>query len=121
MEDVLDLLFFDNFSKKAEEVEDPQKAAEVIQEYEGIIRTNKKGVIRIAYHQGKVFKKFKYKEKFITLVNKLGINKTNMIFKIIFLCEGQSNMLKSSIGLVFFKTHDKDIPEICNKNELEFP
>ena len=83
----------------------------------------KKGIIRIAYHQGKVFKKFKDKEKFITLVNKLGIHKTTIIFKInIFkLCERHSKLLKSSIGLGFLKTHYKDIQEICNENEQEFP
>ena len=42
--------------KKVQEVEDPEKAAELIQECESIIRTNKKGIIRIAYHQGKIFK-----------------------------------------------------------------
>ena len=43
------------FNKKPEEVEDPEKAAEVIQECENIIRTKKNGIIWIAYHQGKVF------------------------------------------------------------------
>ena len=54
----------------------------MIRKYENIIRTKKKGIINIAFHQGKVFKKFKDKEKFITLVNKLGIHKTTIIFKI---------------------------------------
>ena len=84
-----DTIETDDFNKKVEEVEDPEKAAEVIQECESIIWTKKKGIIQIAYHQGKVFKKFKDKEKFITHVNKLGIHKTTIIFKInIFkLCE----------------------------------
>ena len=56
----------DELNKQAEEVQDPEEAAKVIQEYENIIRTNKKGIIRIAYHQGKVFKKFNGKEKLIT-------------------------------------------------------
>ena len=61
--------------KKVQEVEDPEKTAELIQECESIIRRNKKGIIRIAYHQGKIFKKFKDKEKFKSLVGKLGIHK----------------------------------------------
>ena len=65
----------DELTKKVEEVEDPEKAAGLIQQCESIIQTKKKGIIQIAYHQGKVFKKFKDKEKFITLVNKLGILK----------------------------------------------
>ena len=88
-----DTIETDKFNKKVEEVEDPEKAAEVIQECENIIRTKKKGIIWTAYHQGKVFKKFNDKEKFITLVNKLGIHKTTIIFKInIFkLCERDPN------------------------------
>ena len=59
----------------------------------------------MAFHQGKVFKKFKYKEKFITLVNKLGIHKTTVIFKVNVykLCERHPKLLKSSIGLGFLK------------------
>ena len=53
----------------------------MIQKYKNIIRTKKKG-ISIAYHQGKVFKKFKGKEKFITLVSRLGIHKNTIIFEI---------------------------------------
>ena len=94
----------------------------MIQECESIIRTRKKGINQIAYYQGKVFKKFKDKEKFITLVNKLGIHKTTIIFKINIskLCERQSKLSKSSINLVILKTHYKDIREICNENEQEF-
>ena len=54
-------------NKKAEEFDKPEDAAAVIKQYEDIIRTKKKGIISIAYHQGKVFKKFKEKEKFIKL------------------------------------------------------
>ena len=112
----------DELNKQAEEIQDPEEAVKVIQKYKNIIRTKKKGVIRIAFHQGKVFKKFKDKEKFITLVKNIGIHKTAIIFKInIFkLCERHSKLLKSSIGLGFLKTHYKDIREICNENEQEF-
>ena len=72
----------DDLKKKAKEVEQPQKAAEVIKECENIIKANKKGIVRFAYYQGKVCKKFKDKEKFSTLVNKLKIHKTTIVFKI---------------------------------------
>ena len=55
--------------KKVDEVEEPEKVAEVIKECENVIKTNKKSIIHNAYYQGKVFKKFKVKEKFSTLVN----------------------------------------------------
>ena len=60
----------DKLNKQAEEeVKDPEEAAKVIQKYKNIIRTKNKGIINIAYHQGKVFKKFKEKDNFITLVS----------------------------------------------------
>ena len=109
-------------NKKAEEVQNPEEATEVIQVYEDIIQTNKKGIINIAHHQGKVFKKFKDKEKFITLVNKLKIHKTTIIFKIntFKLCERHPKLLNSSIGLGFLKYYYKDIKEICSENAQEF-
>ena len=83
----------------------------------------KKGIINIAFHQGKVFKTFKDKEKFISLVNKLGIHKTTIIFKInVFkLIDKYPKLLKSSIGLGFLKNYYKDIEEICMENAKEFP
>ena len=72
----------DELKKKAEEVEEPEKAAEVIKECKNIIKTNKKGIVRVAYYQGKVFKKFKDTEKFSTLVNQWKIHKTTIVFKI---------------------------------------
>ena len=120
---VNEVVELDELNKQAEEeVQDPEEAAKVIQKYENIIRTKKKGIISIAYHQGKVFKKFKDKEKFITLVSRLGIHKNTIIFKInVFkLCERHPKLLKSSIGLGFFKNHHKDIKEICMENAQEF-
>ena len=112
----------DELNKKAEEVQNPEEAAEVIQECENIIRTKKKGITCIACCQGKVLKKFKDKEKFITLVNRLGIHKTTIMFKINVykLCERHPKLLKSSIGLGFLKNHYKDIKEICSENAKEF-
>ena len=57
----------EELNKMAEEVEKPKNAAAVIKQYEDIIWTKKKGIISIAYHQGKVFKRFKDKEWFIRL------------------------------------------------------
>ena len=95
---------FDDLNKKAEEIKDPEKAAEIIKWYEDIIKIKKKGIINIAYHQGQVFKRFKEKEKFAKLVSELGIHKTTIIFKInVFeLRKKCPKLLKSSIGLGFF-------------------
>ena len=113
---------FENLNKEAEEVQDPEEAAEIIKRYEDVIKTKKKEIINVAYHQGQVFKRFKEKEKFAKLVSELGIHKTTIIFKInIFkLCEKYRKLLKSSIGLGFFKNYHKVIKAICKENEKDF-
>ena len=70
---------FEDLNKEAKETKDPEKAAEIIKRYEDIIKTKKKGIINVAYHQGQVFKRFKEKEKFAKLVMELGIHKTTII------------------------------------------
>ena len=113
---------FEDLNKEAKEIQDPEKAAEIIKRYEDIIKTKKKGIINVAYHQGQVFKRFKEKEKFAKLVSELGIHKTTMIFKINVskLCKKYHKLLTSSIGLGFFKHYHKDIKAICEKKEKDF-
>ena len=113
---------FEDLNKEAKETKDPEKAAEIIKRYEDIIKTKRKGIINVAYHQGHVFKRFKEKEKFAKLVSKLGIHKTSVILKInVFkLCKKYPKLLTSSIGLGFFKDYRKDIKEIYKENENDF-
>ena len=117
-----DIVKFDDLNKEAEEVHHPEKAAKIIKRYEDIIKTKRKGIINVAYHQGQVFKRFKEKEKFAKLVSELGIHKTTMIFKINVskLCKKYHKLLTSSIGLGFFKHYHKDIKVICEKKEKDF-
>ena len=42
---------FDDLNKEAEETQDLKKAAKIIKRYEDIIKTKKKGIINVAYHQ----------------------------------------------------------------------
>ena len=113
---------FDDLNKEAEEIQDPEKAAEIIKRYEDIIKTRKKGIINVAFHQGQIFKRFKEKKKFAKLVSGLGIHKTTIIFKInVFeLCEKYRKLLKSSLGLRFFENYNKDIKAICKENAEDF-
>ena len=115
-------LEFDDLNKEAEKIQDPEKAAEIIKQYEDIIKTKKKGTINVAFRQGQIFKRFKEKEKFAKLVNELRIRKATIIFKInVFkLCKKYPKLLKSSIGLGFFKNYHKDIKAICKENEEDF-
>ena len=73
---------FDDLNKEVKEIQDLEKAAEIIKRYEDIIKRKKKGIINIAFHQGQIFKRFKQKEKFAKLVSELGIHKTAIILKI---------------------------------------
>ena len=113
---------FDHLNKEAKEIQDPEKAAEIIKWYKDIIKTKKKEIINVAFYQGQICKRFKEKEKFAKLVSELRIHKTTIIFKInIFkLCEKYPKLLKSFIGLGFFKNHHKDIKAICKENEEDF-
>ena len=100
-----EIVEFDDLNKEAEKIEDPEKAAEIIKRYEDIIKTKNKGIINVAYHQGQVFKRFKKKENFAKLISELGNHKTTIIFRInIFkFCKKHPKLLKSFIGLGFFK------------------
>ena len=110
---------FGYLNKEAEEIQDLEKAAEIIKQYKDIIKRKKKGIINVAFYQRQIFKRLKEKEKFAKLVNELRIHKTTIIFKInVFkLCEKYRKLLKSSIGLGFFKNYYKDIEAICKENE----
>ena len=109
----------EDLNKEAEEIEESERAVRIIKRYEDIIKTKKKGIISIAYYQGKVFKRFKEKEKFVKLVSELGIHKNTIIFKInVFkLCERYPKQLRSSIGLGLFKNYHKDIKTVNKENE----
>ena len=117
-----EVLECEDLNKEAEEVQDSERAAEIIKRYQDIIKIKNKGIINVAYHQRQVFKKFKEKEKFVKLVSELRIHKTTTIFRInIFkLCKKHPKLLKSSIGLGFFKNYHKDIKAICEENEKDF-
>ena len=112
----------EDLNKEAEETQEPEEAAEVIKRYEDIIKTKKTGIITITYHQGKVFKRFKEKEKFVKLVNELGIHKNTIIFKInVFkFCEKYPKLQRSSLGLGLFKSYYKDVKAVCKENEKDF-
>ena len=93
--------------------EKPKDAAAIIKQYEEIICTEKKNITSIAYHQGRVFKRFKDKEKFIKLVNEFKVHKSTIIFKIniVKLIDKHTKLMNTSVTLGFLKT----ITRILNK------
>ena len=106
-----EVLECEHLNKQAEEVQDLKKAADIIKWYEDFIKIKHKGIINVAYHQ--VFKRFKEKEKFADLLRQLAIHKNTIIFRtnVFTLCQKHPKLLKSSIGLEFFKNYHKDIKE----------
>ena len=94
-----DIFKTEELNEKADKAGKPEGAAAIIKQYEDIIRTKKKNISK-AYHQGKDFKRFKHKKKFIKLVHEFKVHKGTMI----------------SVTLDFLKNYCKDIKEISNKN-----
>ena len=76
-----DIIETEELNEKADKKEKPEDATPIIKQYEDIICTKKKNIIPIVYRQGKVFKRFKDKEKFIKLVNEFKVHKSTIIFK----------------------------------------
>ena len=76
----------------------------------------------VAFYQGKIFKRFKEKEKFQEMAGKLKIHKSTIVFKInVFkLIEKYPKLMKSSVTLTFLKNYLKDIKEVCEENSSEF-
>ena len=101
-------------NEKAKKVEKPEDGADVIKQYEEVIRVKKKDIISIAHHQGKMFKRFRKKEKFIKLVSELKVHKSTGKFKInIFeLIDKYPKLMNSSATLGFFL---RTITRILNK------
>ena len=112
----------EELNEKADKVEKIEDAANIIKQYEEIIRTKKKNIVCIGYHQGKVFRRFKEKKKFIKLLKVFKVHETTMIFKIniIKLIDEDPKLMKSSVTLGFLKNNYKDIKQICKENPNEF-
>ena len=116
------LIEMKELDEQTEKIVKLEDAVEIIKKYEEILRTKRKGIIAVAFHQGKVFKCFKEKEKFMQMVGKLKIHKSTIVFKInLFkLIEKHPKLMKSSVTLTFLKNYFKGIKRICKENSSEF-
>ena len=97
-----------------------EEAASIIKEYGDIIRTKK--MICISYLQGKVFRRSKEKEKFISMFSTSKVTKSKMMFKIniVKLIHQFSKLMESSLTLIFFKNYFIDTKNICPESSTEF-
>ena len=108
----------EELNKEADKVKKPEDAAELIKYYEEILWTKRKGVISVAYCQGKLFSWFHEKEKFTRLVADFGVHKGTIIFKInVFkLLDKYTKLKKSSVTQSFMKNYFKDIKQVCKES-----
>ena len=65
----------EELNEQAGIVDKPEDAADLIKKYEEILKTKRKGIIFVAYHQGKVLSRFREKERFVRLVADFGVHK----------------------------------------------
>ena len=101
--------------------ESEEDVAKVIHEFEEIIKNKKSDIV--AYHQGKIFQKFRSKERFLNdMILKFKVNKSTIAFKTALsrLIDEYPKINDSSLSLHYFKTHLKLIKEVCKENTGEF-
>ena len=82
--------------------EDTEKA---IQEFEKIIKNEKSDKVRLAYYEGKIFQKFREKERFFSdMVLKFKVSKWTIMFKIALsrLIDDYPKIKYSSLSLYYF-------------------
>ena len=103
--------------------ESEEDAAKVIHEFEEIIKNKKSDIVWLAYHQGKIFQKFRSKERFVSdMVTKFKVSKSTIVFKIALcrLIDEYTKIKNYSLLLHYFKKHLKLMKEVCKESASEF-
>ena len=74
---------------------------------EEIIKNKKSDIIWLAYYQGQIFKKFKEKERFVSMVLKFNVSKSTIMFKIALskLIDDYPKIKNSLLSPHYFKKH----------------
>ena len=104
-------------------MESQEDAAKVIHEFEEIIKNKKSDIVWLAYYQGKIFQKFRSKERFVNdVVTKFKVSKSTIVLKIALnkLIGKYPKIKISSLSLHYFKKHLKLIKEVCKESASEF-
>ena len=99
-----------------------EDAVKVIQEYDKIIKNKKSDIIWLAYYQGQIFKKFKEKQRLVSMDFKFNVSKSTIMLKTALnkLIDDYPKIKNSSLSLHYFKKHLKMIKEVCKENASEF-
>ena len=104
-------------------MESEEDAAKVIHKFEEIIKNKKSDIVWLAYYQGKIFQKFRSKERFVNdVVTKFKVSKSTIVFKIALckLIDEYPKIKNSSLSLHYFKKHLKLIKEVCKESASVF-
>ena len=86
-----------------------------------LLRTNKSDIVWLAYHQGKIFQKFRSEERFVNdVVSKFKVSKLTIVFKIALsrLIEKYPKKALCCCFIILKKL--KLIKEVCKENAIEF-
>ena len=80
-----------------------EDAAKAIQEFEEIIKNKKSHIVWLAYYQGKIFQRFREKERFVSHMVK--VSKSTIMFKtaLIRLIDDYPKIKGSSLSLHYLK------------------
>ena len=106
--------------EKSKMVERLKNAAKIIQEFEEIIRTNKKDIVWLAYQRG--YTKFIENDKLAKMITKLGVCRSTIWFKIaiVELINEYTKIKNCSLSLYFLKKHMRVTKKICKENASKF-
>ena len=107
----------DNLNELAEKVEKPEDAATIIKQYNEILSTKRQDIISVTYYQGKFFKRFKQKGRFIEMVSTWKIHISTIIFRInIFkLIQKHPKLMKPSATRIFLKNY---LSKLAKKSQV---
>ena len=103
--------------------ESEEDAAEFIHKFEEIIKNKKSDIVWLAYHQGKIFQKFRSKERLVNdMVSKVKVSKSTILFKIALsrLIDEHPKIRLFIVAPLFFLKNLKLIKEVCKENDSKF-
>ena len=104
-------------------MESEEDAAKIIYNLEKIIKNKKSDIVWLAYYQGKIFQKYRSKERFVNdMVSKCKVSKSTIVFKIALskLFDKYPYIKNSSLFLHYFKRHLTLIREVIKESASEF-
>ena len=104
-----------------DDVEYSGKAIELIDKMNKMIKIDKKNILKIAYKQGKIFRKYKTNNKFIIAASAFKISKATINFKIgiVVFIDKYPRTEKSCISLYYFRNNFRIIKEVSQENASE--